>query len=157
MTEQAFVDAVHEHQAMLFRVAYTILHNHEDCADALQDALEKAWRKKDTIRNPEAFRSWMTRIVVNCSRDALRRRKIAFASLDENLPAPEVEDTHLADMLNRLNEGLRLPLILHYMEKLSVADIAQIMRLPQGTIKNRLQRGRKKLAQLYHEEGMEWE
>lgn len=35
MTEQAFVDAVHEHQAMLFRVAYTILHNHEDCADAL--------------------------------------------------------------------------------------------------------------------------
>lgn len=92
MTEQAFVDAVHEHQAMLFRVAYTILHNHEDCADALQDALEKAWRRKGTIRNPEAFRSWMTHIVINCSWDVLRKRKIPFTQLDDNIPAPEVED-----------------------------------------------------------------
>lgn len=156
MTEQAFLDAVQTHQAMLFRVAYTILHNHEDCADALQDALEKAWRKKDSIRNPEAFRSWMVRIIINCSRDTLRRRKFTFTPLDENIPAPEVEDYQLADTLKRLDEGLRLPIVLHYMENLSVAEIAQTMRLPQGTIKNRLHRGREKLAKLYHEEGMVW-
>ena len=156
MTEQAFLDAVQQHQAMLFRVAYTILHNHEDCADALQDALEKAWRKKDSIRNPEAFRSWMVRIIINCSRDTLRRRKLTFTSLDENIPVPEVEDYQLADTLKRLDEGLRLPIVLHYMENLSVAEIAQTMRLPQGTIRNRLHRGREKLAKLYHEEGMVW-
>lgn len=156
MTEQAFLDTVQMHQAMLFRVAYTILHNHEDCADALQDALEKAWRKKDSIRNPEAFRSWMVRIIINCSRDTLRRRKLTFISLDENIPAPEVVDYQLADTLKRLDEGLRLPIVLHYMENLSVAEIAQTMRLPQGTIRNRLHRGREKLAKLYHEEGMVW-
>jgi len=156
MTEQAFLDAVQTHQSMLFRVAYTILHNHEDCADALQDALEKAWRKKDSIRNPEAFRSWMVRIIINCSRDTLRRRKFTFTPLDKNIPAPEVEDYQLADTLKRLDEGLRLPIVLHYMENLSVAEIAQTMRLPQGTIKNRLHRGREKLAKLYHEEGMVW-
>lgn len=156
MTEQAFLDAVQQHQAMLFRVAYTILHNHEDCADALQDALEKAWRKKDSIRNPEAFRSWMVRIIINCSRDTLRRRKLTFTSPDENIPVPEVQDYQLADTLKRLDEGLRLPIVLHYMENLSVAEIAQTMRLPQGTIKNRLHRGREKLAKLYHEEEMVW-
>lgn len=156
MTEQAFLNAVQTHQALLFRVAYTILHNHEDCADALQDALEKAWRKKDGIRNPEAFRSWLVRIVINCSRDTLRRRKLAFTPLDENIPAPVVEDYQLADTLARLDEGLRLPLVLHYMENLSIAEIAQTMRLPQGTIKNRLHRGREKLAKLYREEGMVW-
>lgn len=156
MTEQAFVDAVHEHQDMLFRVAYTILHNHEDCADALQDALERAWKKKDGIKNPDAFRGWMARIVINCSRDILRRRKLPTAPLDENIPAPEVEDLELSDTLKRLDEGLRVPLVMRYMENLSVAEIAQAMRLPQGTIKNRLHRGRKKLAQLYHEEGMVW-
>ena len=156
MTEQAFLDAVQQHQTMLFRVAYTILHNHEDCADALQDALEKAWRKKDSIRSQEAFRSWMVRITINCSRDLLRRRKFTFISLDENIPAPEVEDYQLADMLKRLDEGLRLPIVLHYMENLSVAEIARTMRLPQGTIRNRLHRGRQKLAKLYHEEGMVW-
>lgn len=156
MTEQDFVDAVRQHQALLFRVAYTVLHNPEDCADALQDALEKAWRKKDSVRSPEAFRSWMVRIVVNCSRDTLRRRKVAFAPLDENLPLPEVQDYQLSDTLARLDEGLRLPLVLHYMENLSIAEISQVMHLPQGTIKNRLHRGRQKLAQLYREEGMVW-
>ena len=156
MTEQAFLDAVERHQSMLFRVAYTILHNHEDCADALQDALEKAWRRKDSIRNPEAFRSWMTRIVINCSRDTLRKRKITCAPLDENIPIPLSEDLQLSDTLKRLDEGLRLPLVLHYMENLSVKEIAQVMHLPQGTVKNRLHRGREKLARLIREEGMVW-
>lgn len=156
MTEQDFVEAVHQHQVLLFRVAYTLLHNPEDCADALQDALEKAWRKKDSVRSPDAFRSWMVRIVVNCSRDILRRRKVAFDPLDENLPAPEVQDYQLSDTLARLDEGLRLPLVLHYMENLSIAEISTVMHLPQGTIKNRLHRGRQKLAQLYREEGMVW-
>lgn len=156
MTEQDFVEAVHQHQALLFRVAYTLLHNPEDCADALQDALEKAWRKKDSVRSPDAFRSWMVRIVVNCSRDILRRRKVAFDPLDENLPAPEVQDYQLSDTLARLDKGLRLPLVLHYMENLSIAEISTVMHLPQGTIKNRLHRGRQKLAQLYREEGMVW-
>lgn len=156
MTEQDFVEAVHQHQALLFRVAYTLLHNPEDCADALQDALEKAWRKKDSVRSPDAFRSWMVRIVVNCSRDILRRRKVAFDPLDENLPAPEVQDYQLSDTLARLDEGLRLPLVLHYMENLSIAEISTVMHLPQGTIKNSLHRGRQKLARLYREEGMVW-
>lgn len=156
MTEQDFVEAVHQHQALLFRVAYTLLHNPEDCADALQDALEKAWRKKDSVRSPQAFRSWMVRIVVNCSRDILRRRKVAFDPLDENLPAPEVQDYQLSDTLARLDKGLRLPLVLHYMENLSIAEISTVMHLPQGTIKNRLHRGRQKLARLYREEGMVW-
>jgi len=156
MTEQAFLDAVERHQSMLFRVAYTILHNHEDCADALQDALEKAWRRKDSIRNPEAFRSWMTRIVINCSRDTLRKRKITCDPLDENIPIPLPEDLQLSDTLKRLDEGLRLPLVLHYMENLSVNETAHVMHLPQGTVKNRLHRGREKLARLIREEGMVW-
>jgi len=155
MTEQAFVDAVHAHQALLFHLAYTLLHNHEDCADALQDALERAWKKKDSLKNPDAFRGWMARIVINCSRDILRRRKLPTAPLDENIPAPAVEDLYLADTLRRLEEALRVPLVLYYMENMSVAEVAQAMRLPQGTVKNRLHRGRKKLAQLYREEGLE--
>lgn len=42
MTELEFSDAVRAHQDMLFRVAYTVLHHPDDCADAIQDALEHA-------------------------------------------------------------------------------------------------------------------
>ncbi len=146
MTEREFLDAVHVHQDMLFRLAYTVLHDPDDCADALQDALERAWRKLGALRDPAAFRGWMARIVINCSRDMLRRRKLRTVQLDENMPAPEVRDTGLSEALSALEEGYRLPLTLFYMENMSVAEVAQAMGLKQGTVKNRLHRGRKRLA-----------
>ena len=157
MTEQAFLDAVRRDQAMLYRVAYTLLHNGEDCNDALQDAVVNAWRWLHTLRDDAAFRPWMTRIIVNCAKDMLRKRRLETVELPETLAAPAVEDTALSDALARLKESLRLPLVLFYMEGLSIAEIAQAMRLPQGTVKNRLARGRKKLAELLEkEEKTEW-
>ena len=156
MDEQAFLDAVRRDQAMLYRVAYTLLHNGEDCNDALQDAVVNAWRRLHTLRDEKAFRAWMTRITVNCAKDMLRRRRLETVELTETIAAPPVADPVLSDALARLKEGLRLPITLYYMEGLSVAEIAQAMRLPQGTVKNRLDRGRKKLAELLGEEETEW-
>lgn len=156
MDEQAFLDAVRRDQAMLYRVAYTLLHNGEDCNDALQDAVVNAWRRLHTLRDEKAFRAWMTRITVNCAKDMLRRRRLEIVELTETIAAPPVADPVLSDALARLKEGLRLPITLYYMEGLSVAEIAQAMRLPQGTVKNRLARGRKKLAELLGEEETEW-
>lgn len=156
MDEQAFLDAVRRDQAMLYRVAYTLLHNGEDCNDALQDAVVNAWRRLHTLRDEKAFRAWMTRITVNCAKDMLRRRRLETVELTETIAAPPVADPALSDALARLKEGLRLPITLYYMEGLSVAEIAQAMRLPQGTVKNRLARGRKKLSELLGEEETEW-
>ncbi len=152
MTEEAFVWAVQTHRDLLFRVAYTVLHNPEDCADALQDALENAWRKRHTLRDPQAFRAWMVRIVLNASKSMLRKRRFRFAPLDETIPAPEAEDTALGEMLAALEEGVRVPLVLHYMENMSIAEIAAVMHLTQSAVKSRLYAGRKRLAQQWKEE-----
>ena len=104
MTEQAFLDAVRRDQAMLYRVAYTLLHNGEDCNDALQDAVVNAWRRLHTLRDDAAFRPWMTRITVNCAKDMLRKRRLETVELPETLAAPAVEDTALSDALARLKE-----------------------------------------------------
>lgn len=150
MDEQTFSQLVLENQEVLFRVAYTVLHHQEDCKDALQDALIKAWGSLRTLKRPEAFRAWMIRIVINCSRDIFRKRKIQTVELTEDmsLPQAQVEDEALAAALLQLDEGLRLPVTLYYMEGLNVKEIAHGMRIPQGTVKNRLSRGRKKLAAL---------
>lgn len=150
MDEKTFSGLVVQHQDMLFRVAYTLLRQPEDCKDALQEALIKAWNSIHTLRKPEAFRSWMTRIVVNCAKDALRKKKYKTVELTHDLSAPEaaVADEALAAALTALPEALRLPIALHYMEGLSMEEISQVMRIPQGTVKNRLHRGRKRLAEL---------
>lgn len=153
VNEQDFSQLVLENQDMLFRVAYTILHHKEDCKDALQDALLKAWGSIRTLKSTDAFRGWMIRIVINCSRDILRKRKIKTVEINEDIPLPQdrVEDEALAQALLRLDEGLRLPITMYYTEGLSVAEIALVMRIPQGMVKNRLFRGRKKLAALLKE------
>lgn len=156
MTEQAFVDAVREAKPMLFRLAYTILRSTEDCADALQDALEHAWRKLPTLKNADAFRSWMARIVINCSHNILRKRKLRTVPLDEALPTPAAEDNGLMDALSLLAESYRVPLILHYLEGMPIAEVAAALHLPQGTVKNRLSRGRRLLAALLKKEETEW-
>lgn len=148
MDERGFTNAVNRHRDTLFRVAYTILHNREDCADALQESLIKAWQRLDTLRDDARFRGWMIRIVVNCSRDMLRRSKVRVSPLTEDIPAPQPEDTHLDEALQLLDEGLRLPLVLHYLEGMSVREIADALRLPQGTVKNRMYRGRNRLAHM---------
>ncbi len=152
MDVQGFTDAVNQQRDMLYRVSYTVLHSSEDCADALQDALMKAWQRLDTLRDDALFRGWMTRIVVNCSRDILRRRKLRVAELTEDIPAPQAEDTHLDEALRLLDERLRLPIALHYMEGMSIREIADALHLPPGTIKNRMHRGRQKLAEILGEE-----
>lgn len=152
MDERGFTAAVNQHRDMLYRVSYTILHHNEDCADALQESLVRAWQRLDTLRDDTRFRGWMTRIVVNCSRDMLRKRKVRLSELTEDIPAPQAEDTHLDEALQLLDERLRLPIVLHYMEGMSVAEIGETLRLPQGTVKNRMHRGRVKLAEILGKE-----
>ncbi|HPF87631.1 MAG TPA: RNA polymerase sigma factor [Candidatus Limiplasma sp.] len=154
MDEQAFSTVVQQQEDTLYRIAFTVLHNDADCADALQDALLRAWRRLDTLKDEQAFRSWMARIVINCSRDILRRRRLRTVELDETIAAPPANDQPLAEAIAALPEGLRLPITLHYMEGMSVKEVAQVMRLPQGTVKNRLFRGRARLAAFLQEEEM---
>ena len=153
MNEQTFSRLVEEHQETLYRVAYTLIRHPEDCRDILQDALISAWRNIHTLRNPEAFRGWMIRIVVNCAKNALRKKKIQTVELTGDLSAPEnrTEDENLAFALLQLRESLRLPIVLYYMESLSVEEISRVMRLPKGTIKNRLFRGRKMMAEILNQ------
>ncbi len=152
MDEQTFAAAVAQQEATLYRIAYTVLHHNADCADALQDALMCAWKNLASLKDEQAFRGWMARIVVNCSRDILRRRRLRTVELDETIPAPAVEEQALAEAIAALREGLRLPITMHYMEGMSVREVAGAMRLPQSTVRNRLFRGRKQLAVFLQEE-----
>lgn len=141
-------------QATLYRVAYGLLLNRTDCADAVQECLLRAWEKQHTLREEAFFRTWITRILINECYSMLRRRKRVL-SLDE-IPepvAPPDSDSELHDAIARLEPKLRLPIVLHYMEGYSVGEVATLLRLPSGTVKTRLFKARKILRlQLIDEE-----
>ncbi len=154
MDEMQFTEAVRRYEKLLLHIAWSMLGNEQDCADAVQEALLAAWRGRNQLRNQQAARAWLTRIQVNACKETLRRRKrTRTEELPEELPAPpRVDNLPLQEALAALNEKLRLPIVLYYLEGFSVREISRTLRIPTGTVKSRMAQGRKTLGELLNTE-----
>ena len=85
MDEREFAARVRAAERKLFRVAYALLRNEQDCDDALQEALCKAWLKLSQLREARLFDTWLVRILINECYTLLRKRKRRAAAPVETL------------------------------------------------------------------------
>ena len=148
MDEGRFVSEVTEMKDMLYRLSVSYLHSDADAQDAVAQALEKAWRHRARVK-AEAFRPWLTRIVINECKTQLRRagRTSPSDQLERYAGETPPPDLSLADALSRLPDKLRTPLLLHYMEGFSMKEIAKALRVPETTVRSRLYRARDALRE----------
>ncbi|WP_328540856.1 RNA polymerase sigma factor SigM [Streptomyces sp. NBC_00344] len=160
----AFGELVRRHRDRLWAVALRTLGDREEAADAVQDALVSAYRAAHTFRGQSAVTTWLHRITVNACLDRVRKAASRKTSpvddterLDqllephESAEAPaERHDLHreLIDALGRLPAEQRAVLVLVDMQGYPVAEAAQILDVPTGTVKSRCARGRAKLLPL---------
>ncbi len=153
MDKETFVALVEAKSQMLFRVARAMLERKEDCDDALQESVLKAWASRHTLRDERYFATWITRIVIHECRNLQRRQR--KYRLIADIPAARADkppDPDLRHALGSLPEKLRLPIVLHYIEGYAVAEIAAMLRLPVTTVRNRLYAGRRQLRLDLNEE-----
>ena len=146
MDKSYFTAEIEACSDMMYRVAWSILRNNADVQDALQDAVLKAWEKRDKLRDEKLFRTWITRILINACYDTQRKRR-RIVSMDE-IPESTVSnapDPDLALALQALPEKLRLPLVLCYSEGMSYEEAADVLRIPITTLRGRLRRGKEEL------------
>jgi RNA polymerase sigma-70 factor (ECF subfamily) len=142
----------------LFRMAVAIMRSEHDARDATQEACVLAWRELPRLRDRDRFDSWLSQILVNSCRMLLRskrRETIREISMDDPLrpstqeqPAVTAEVDRLGETeaiqaaFGRLEPSDRSLLVLHYVEGRPLAEIAQVMGSPVGTIKWRLSNAR---------------
>ena len=157
----AFGLLVHRHRDRLWAVALRTLGDREEAADALQDALISAFRAAHTFQGRSAVTTWLHRIVVNACLDRARRAAShRTRPLDEQpglelaLGQDEGADVslerhelrrELALALDSLPVEQRAALVLVDMHGYPVAEAAQILNVPVGTVKSRCARGRARL------------
>ncbi|MDY6996101.1 MAG: RNA polymerase sigma factor SigM [Actinomycetota bacterium] len=149
----AFEELFHRHHRHLYRLARLTSRDPDDAADALQDALLAAHRAAHRFRHDSAVSSWLHRIVVNACLTRLRRNRIhSHQQLDEQLcggtdPTGRVDT---AIVVERALMGLpveqRAAVVAVDMQGYSVAETAQMLGVPEGTVKSRCSRARSKLA-----------
>jgi len=162
MTRDEFGERIERMQGSLYRVVYGILYNRHDCADAIQEAILRAWQKRERLNDEALFEHWVTRILINECRDQIKRRgKLIYTDRLPDIAAPPGTDEELHDALARLEEKLRLPVVLHYMEGYQIDEIARMLTCPVGTVKTRLRKAKEKLKdqleikerRVFHAEG----
>jgi RNA polymerase sigma-70 factor, ECF subfamily len=156
----AFTELVRRHRDRLWAVALRTTGDPEDAADALQDALVSAFRNAGSFRGDAAVTTWLHRVVVNACLDRMRRRR---ARPTVPLPEEDGEGHHgIADPrddldrlelrmeIDRALQGLpddqRAAIVLVDVEGRSVAEAAELLGIPEGTVKSRCSRGRARLA-----------
>lgn len=143
MTHEEFARRIIAMQGTLYRVSASILFQACDREDAVQSCIERAWRKQSTLRDESRMQAWVTRILINECYAILRRRKreTPVESVPD-MPAPPGSDPDLYRFFVDLPAKLRLPMVLFYLEGHNVQEIAVMLRIPAGTVKSRLSRGR---------------
>lgn len=137
-----FTALVSQRQQGLWRLALMMLRNEQDAEDAVAQGMENCWRKINHIRRKEALSAYLTRCVMNASRDILRKRgrETVTDSMELFMP-PEKTQTPVWMYLSALDDTYRIPLMLRFSENLPNTEIAKIMHLPAGTVSSRIARG----------------
>src|SRR5438874_2944677 len=160
-TRREFEERLAECGPLAYRVARGVLRNTADAEDVAQEALLRAYRRFDRLRDRNRFRAWLVRITFRLALDRLRsgkRRELrdTLWSRPEHQPrATAVEDlaassefrAHLDNALAELPEKLRLVLLLAAVEGHSIDEIASMLGISTGTVKSRTFYARRQLAE----------
>lgn len=167
----AFDELVRRYERQAYNLAYRLTGNYDDASDVVVEAFVRAFQGLHTFRGDANFGTWLHRIVVNTFLDLRKRaRGRQHLSLEEQLELDggdtltrQIEDTApgpqelveqeereriLQRAIDQLSPERRILIVLYHFENLSYEEIAQILSLPVGTVKSRLNRARLALREI---------
>lgn len=166
--QDAFGEIVEIYKNSVYQICYRMLGNRHEAEDMAQEAFIRAYVNINSFNQNLKFSTWLFRIATNLCIDRIRKKKpdyyldaevsgteglTMYSQIPSNTPLPEaeLESMELQEMVQKeilkLPEKYRSPIVLKYMEDLSLNEISEILDLPLGTVKTRIHRGRESLRQ----------
>ena len=161
---EAWAQIMTNYKRAVFGIAYGLLRNAADAEDTAQEAFIRAYEKLHTYNLKLKFSTWLFTVTANLCKNKLRRAR--FMMPLEQVQRVEDEGASPADVvaqdqlqqtvrqaLNRLRFDYRAPLMLRFYADMDYKDIAQVLGVPEGTVKTRLHRAKQELKHLLDQEG----
>ncbi|XXM73177.1 sigma-70 family RNA polymerase sigma factor [Lysinibacillus sphaericus] len=156
--KKAFAKLIDEEKEKLYRTAFLYTKNKDDSLDIVQDTLYKALISIHNLKEPDYFSSWLMRILINTSLDFIKKKKKVIpmdAEYAERIPGKEIKiesRLELFEAIDCLNARSKTIVILKYYQDKTIKQIAEIVNLPEGTVKSTLHRALKELKVLIKED-----
>ncbi len=161
--QQAWDLIVRQYWRRVFNVAYKFVGRHEEAEDLAQDIFLKVFRSLDTFDRRANFQTWLISVSRNLCIDHYRSVRKERETMDRGVDTSELSPvspgdgpiaaleqrdrvTLLRQALAALPETLRTAVVMRDIQELSYQEIADRLRLPEGTVKSRINRGRTELT-----------
>jgi RNA polymerase sigma-70 factor (ECF subfamily) len=164
---ESFEALVKKYQKRMFNIAYRMLGSHEDASEIVQDAFVSTYRNMNNFKGKSMFSTWLYIIVVNLSRNRLKQLKMRSyleklsidtlttsndkqmkidpvsgdSSVLENMEKREIQKK-VQECINKLDHEFREAVILRDINGFSYDEISDMLKIPEGTVKSRISRGR---------------
>src|SRR5262245_1365103 len=143
---------------LAFRVAFSVLRHRQDAEDVAQEAFVRAYRGFRRLRDRDRFRAWLVRmtwrLALDWKRGAARRlareqaaTEVAPETTSEDVAIANERSAKLWEAIDALPPKLRLVIVLASVEGHGLAEVAALLRIPEGTVKSRLFEARKRLGE----------
>jgi RNA polymerase sigma-70 factor (ECF subfamily) len=165
----AIAALVAEYSGALYRVAYSVMRSSAEAEDAVQEAFLRVLKHRDKLHEIRDLRVWLVRITWNVVLDKKRRGKTrpetddvadytrvlpsADRSAADKLISSQAHAQILA-LIDRLPSKEREALLLSAVEELSTAEIAQVLKTTESSVRSRIFRARRELSALFEKEGV---
>ena len=147
MRQIEFCERVSQYRYQFYITAYAILGNEADAEDAVCNAILNGYEHLAQLKNPKKIKSWMITITRNEALKLLHKRMELLGNENVERLLPPTYDTHneLWEVVQTLKDEYRIVIVLFYYNDLSLRDISDVLGISIGTVKSRLDRGRKLL------------
>jgi RNA polymerase sigma-70 factor (ECF subfamily) len=158
--ESEFAARVGETRAVVFRVAYSVVHDRADAEEIAQDAFLRAHGRMGSLREAEKFHAWVCRIAFrlalnhrrargrSIARDTAWHGSRATVTDGARLEAGREYLTRLREEIERLPKKLRAVVLLASVAGMDAVEVAAVLEIPAGTVRSRLHLARKKLLEV---------
>lgn len=156
LTNERYTCLVKKYIDTVFRVALNYTKNPTDAEDIVQNVFLKLLREKKEFVSDDHIRNWLIRVAVNEGKKYVRspwRQTVSFEDYTAALPDFTQQQKDILREVMALPPKYRLPIYLYYYEEYSTQEIADILKIPKGTVCTNLRRGREMLRKQFLEEG----
>lgn len=150
--ENAFLTLFQKYEQDIYKIAFVYVKNQNDALDVVQETAYRSFKKIKNLKEPKYFKTWLTKIAINCSLDFLRKQKNVVQlkpALEENLSGDVNEDIDqemtVRDLIECLSEEEKSVVILRFYEGMTFKEVSETLDIPLGTAKTILYRALNKL------------
>lgn len=155
--KEAFSNLIKQNKLYLYKTAYMYVKDEDKSLEVLQETIVRGIASISKLKNPMYFKTWITRILINVAIDMNRKNskveQLTEASevIEEKNSISLEEKLDLYNAVDLLNENYKTVVIMKYFNDMKIRDIAEVMNVPENTVKTYLNRAKVSLKKILKE------